>query len=74
MDGEVLIFNPATTTTVYLNETAKIVWDLCESLSVEEMIRALQLQYPEQADNIADDVSAAINELHEQQILVRCNA
>lgn len=70
LDDELLIFNPHTTATVYLNQTAKVIWQLCPSFSIEEIIDTLQNQFPLQAQSIPEDVNSAVADLTQQAILV----
>ena len=69
MGDESLIFNPNTRKTVHLNQTASLVWRLCDSHSVENIIDALQEQYPTQADEIYAEVHTIIKNLSDQSIL-----
>ena len=62
MDGELLLYHPAATTTVYLNETASLIWHLCDGQrSVGEIVASLQESFPEAGDGIASDVESALN-------------
>jgi len=63
IDNELLLYHPAKTKAVYLNETAALVWQLCDSSrSVEEIVSLLEENYPD-ADNIKADVETALQEL-----------
>lgn len=61
MDNELLLFNPYTTNVIYLNETASIIWQLCDGkLSIDEITRLLIDAYPESSDTIEKDVGETI--------------
>lgn len=69
VDGEVLLYHPQQTRAVYLNPTAAMVWGLCDgNRSVREIIRVVNETYPD-ADSIADDVLATLNQLQEGGVL-----
>ena len=53
IEGEVLLYHPQITRAVYLNQTAAVIWSLCEGIrSVREVIHLIGESYPE-ADNLA---------------------
>lgn len=63
IDDELLLYHPAKTKAVYLNETAALVWQLCDSQrSVAEIISLLEENYPE-SDSIEDDVMNTLQQL-----------
>jgi len=63
IDDELLLYHPAKTKAVYLNETAALVWQLCDSKrSVSEIISLLEENYPE-SDSISNDVEATLKQL-----------
>ena len=50
MDDDTLLYNPRTTTTLHLNASSALVWELCTGdNSVQQIIDALQSSFPEQA-------------------------
>ena len=66
LDGEVLLAHPATTRTIYLNETAVLIWRLCDGRHTPaEITELLQEAYPDAAAAIADDVEATLQHLRE---------
>lgn len=72
MDGEILLYNPTSATTLHLNGPSAVVWELCTGEnSVAEIIDALQQAYPAQAEQIEGDVISVINELKEKQVIQR---
>jgi len=67
IDGETLLYHLGQTKTVYLNESATIIWRLCDGQrSVSEIVSMLQAHYPDHADSIAEDVNAAIDQFVEE--------
>ena len=71
MDGELLLYNPVNATTLHLNGSSAVVWDLCDGRqSVETIIASLMQAFPDQSDQIAADVEAVITDLASQSALV----
>jgi len=67
IDGETLLYHLGQTKTVYLNESATIIWQLCDGKrSIKDIVAMLQSHYPDQADSIENDVSAAIDQFVEE--------
>ena len=60
-DNEVVLFSLNGADVVALNQTAHLVWRLCqESLTVGQIIGLLSDTYPDQAEEIRADVIAAL--------------
>lgn len=56
LDDEVLLYNPAQTRVIALNETAALVWQLCDGTRTRaEIVALIGEAYPE-ADAVAADV------------------
>ncbi len=69
-DGEILLYSVSDTTAVYLNETAHLIWLLChENLTVEEMVQFLQEKYPEQKDEVREDLLISLQALVAQGVV-----
>lgn len=63
IDDELLLYHPAKTKAVYLNETAALVWQLCNNeRSVAEIVSLLEENYPE-SDTIRSDVEQTLQQL-----------
>jgi coenzyme PQQ biosynthesis protein PqqD len=63
IDDELLLYHPAKTKAVYLNETAALVWQLCDSKrSVAEIVSLLKENYPE-SETIQSDVEQTLQQL-----------
>lgn len=63
IDNELLLYHPARTRAVYLNQTAALVWQLCDSeRSVGEIVSLLEEHYPDSA-TIRNDVENTLRDL-----------
>ena len=61
MDNELLLFNPQNLVVLYLNESASVVWQLCDGLrTMRQMADLIAEAYPETASSILDDVQNTI--------------
>jgi hypothetical protein len=66
IDGEVLLYSPKATRSIYLNPSASLIWRLCTGeFSTQEIIDSLKEQFPEETDTIADDVVTTLNQFVE---------
>lgn len=64
MDDEKLLYNPLLTKTIYMNNTATLIWNLCDGqLTVGEIIETLTQLFPKSSMQIRIDVIDAIDEL-----------
>ena len=63
-DGELVLYHSTATQVLYLNETAALVWRLCDGKRTVETICALLKEaYPNTADQIQHDVTATLADL-----------
>jgi hypothetical protein len=61
IDGELLLYHLNQTQILYCNQTASLIWNLCDGkLTVNEIIDLLQEAYPEAAGAIASDVQTTL--------------
>ena len=61
MDGELLLYHPQSTSTIYMNNTAALVWQLCDGTrDVAAIIDILTESFPDSRDGIEDDVKKAL--------------
>lgn len=73
LDNELLLYHPAKTLTVYMNETASLVWQLCDGKrTVSEIVRQLQAAYPEAAGDMQSDVEQALAIFSEHGAITFC--
>ena len=62
IDGELLLYSPESTRSIYMNSTASIIWRLCDGkLTVREIVGLLVEAFPEAEDSIEQDVIDSIN-------------
>ena len=70
IDGEVLLYSPSATRSIYLNPSAALIWHLCSGdHTVDEIIESLREHFPEQADSISEDVTATLEKFLESQAI-----
>jgi hypothetical protein len=67
LGDETLVFCPAVAETIYLNDTAALVWGLCDgSRTVQQIVHLLRQAYPEDAARVAGDVEQTLRGLQER--------
>lgn len=72
MDGELLLYNPTTATTLHLNNSSAVVWELCNGeRSLGDIVAALEEAFPGQAEQIKEDVAQVVQELGNSAALVK---
>ena len=72
VDGELLLYHPGSTKILYCNETASLIWQLCDGTRGEkEIVRDLSEAYPESADAIEGDVRETLQQLLDNDALKR---
>lgn len=63
MDGEMLLYHLNETTILYLNETASLIWQLCDGRqTIAEIITLLSEAYPEAAEVMAAEVEETVQQ------------
>jgi hypothetical protein len=66
MDNELLLYHAAKTTALYLNETATLIWHLCDGQRTETEIANLVSQaFPEAGEDVTADVEATLRRFEE---------
>ncbi len=61
IDGEILLYSPSSTRSVYLNSTASLIWRLCDGRnSVGQIVDQLKQAFPEAEESIEQDVTEAL--------------
>lgn len=71
IDNEVAVYHPTKTTSIYLNETGSLIWELCDGTkSTAEIIALLVAFYPENSEQIAEQVEEFIRCLMENKVAV----
>lgn len=57
IDGELLLYSPKSTRSVYLNASASLIWRLCDGTqTVREIMQLLVKAFPEASNSIEKDV------------------
>jgi len=70
LDNEILLYHPGLTKAIQLNETAAIVWELCDGRRSEDEITSLLVEaFPDQADEVRRDVDAVLRRLSSEGAL-----
>jgi coenzyme PQQ biosynthesis protein PqqD len=70
IDGELLLFHPDQQKIFYCNESAALIWQLCDGQhTVAEIVALLREAYPEAAEEIEKDVQVTLQALHEHGAL-----
>jgi hypothetical protein len=66
IDGELLLFHPERAAIMYCNETASLIWQLCDGeRTTQEIVDLLVDTFPEAAATIPSDVESTLQELHQ---------
>ncbi|MCK5717795.1 MAG: PqqD family protein [Thiomargarita sp.] len=69
-DNELLLYHPAKTQAVYLNETAALIWNLCDGQRTFLDIQILlQEAYPEMSHQIPQDLNTTLEQLVQQGVI-----
>jgi hypothetical protein len=69
IDGELLLYSPESTRSIYMNSTASIIWRLCDGkLTIGEIVSLLQEAFPDAAESMEADV------IHSIELFVSNNA
>ena len=67
MDGELLLYHPASTKAVYLNETASMIWKLCDGeRTIGEILELLRESFPEAGESMEADVESTLESFADQ--------
>jgi pyrroloquinoline quinone biosynthesis protein D len=70
MEGECLLYRSGRHWLVHLNETATVIWKLCDgSRTVEDIVTLLAREYPASRAEIETDVNEAVSMLIRQRVI-----
>jgi len=70
IDGEVLLYSPSATRSIYLNPSAAVIWRLCTGeFSAQEIVDSLQEQFPDEATSIERDVVSTLEKFLESNAI-----
>jgi Coenzyme PQQ synthesis protein D (PqqD) len=65
LDDELLLYHPAQARAIYMNETATVIWGLCDGRTVEEIAEVLAGAFPDAPGSLPEDIRATIEQLVE---------
>lgn len=66
IDNELLLYHLSRTTILYCNQTASLVWQLCDGQrTVQEITALLGVAYPQATGIIADEIIATLQQFLE---------
>jgi hypothetical protein len=66
IDDELLLYHPSQTQILYCNQTASLIWHLCDGrLTAQEIIDLLRAAFPEAHQTIATDVTATLQQFQQ---------
>ena len=66
MDGELLLHHPGSTRTLYLNETATLIWQVCDGQrTIADIAELLQDAFPETDEAIDEQVDVTMRQFFE---------
>ena len=71
IDDELLLYHLDQTKILYCNQTASLIWNLCDGqITVEAITHMLQDAYPEAAEAIASDVHATLRQFLDHDSII----
>lgn len=70
LEGEGVLYRSDTMTMIYLNESASVVWRLCDGRrTIASIVETLVQAFPDQANRVSLDVREAIDQLVREGVL-----
>jgi len=64
LDGELVLFHPARNKIIHANQTAALIWQLCDGeRTVPQIVELLAEAYPESRQQIEEEVPQTIRDL-----------
>lgn len=70
LDGETVMYSPLVRKSVHLNESGRLIWELCDGKStVGEIISVLTGAYPEAAEQVSSEVREMIQQFRDEGII-----
>lgn len=65
LDDELLLYHPNQTQILYCNQTASLIWQLCDGQhTAQEITDLLKAAFPQSGEVIAQDVTATLRQFH----------
>lgn len=66
LDGELLLYHPNRTQILYCNQTASLIWQLCDGRhTTQEITDILSAAFPESAEIIPGDVAVTLRQFQQ---------
>ena len=66
IDDELLLYHPGQTQILYCNQTASLIWHLCDGrLTAQEIIDLLRAAFPDAHQTIAADVTTTLQQFQQ---------
>ena len=63
-DNEIIVYHPTKATSLYLNDTGALIWELCDGKrTITDIITVLAQLYPESREQIERDVKKVVGQL-----------
>lgn len=70
LDGELVLFHPGRNKIIHANQTAALVWQLCDGeRTVPQIVELLADAYPESRQQIEEEVPLTVQELRRKGAL-----
>lgn len=64
IDNDITVYHPSLTTSLYLNESGALIWELCDGTHrVADIIDLLKQAYPDNSSTIEKDVITVVGQL-----------
>jgi hypothetical protein len=71
LDGEMILYSTISEQAVYLNESSRLIWGLCDGKrSIQDVINMLREAYSDADSSIGKEVSDAIASMQENGVLL----
>jgi hypothetical protein len=71
LDGEAVVYDRSGKRASYLNDTATVIWKLCNGThAVPDIVAVLAKEYPEDAASVASDVRETIERLVQDRLVI----
>jgi pyrroloquinoline quinone biosynthesis protein D len=75
LEGECLLYRIGAHKAIHLNESASLIWKLCDgSRSMADIIAFLQQEYPDAQSTVVEDVREAVEQLVREGALLEVAA
>lgn len=70
LDGETVMYSPVVNKSVQLNESSRLIWELCDGhRTVGEIVSVLTEAYPEVTEQVSFEVREMIQQFSDEGII-----